>query len=369
MNKTQQLVLYANLCLIIILVLSACSPSTQTNLPVTQTNLPAYFTPTPRVTPAAYPTRWRDYTPTPNSTPGVWPEFSSELAYLDQHDMVVTDPIHFKVSYPPDWYLYPGFTVVITGVEWQGTYIQNYEQIVNPENPPLTAGKVQMMISAGPCSTTEEGCPVGLPLLSTGLPGTQEITYNSGYTYWTTHMYVRDIQFSVYGYMFGSPEDNASLTKILDEILATVVIDDIIEPTPIQLPFVENFNRDCNNPAVVDLPISDAQVLSEDDIAEKLMSLYLDSFNNPQVSDFCRIDGYSIEKVFYDENLATSPTMMPKGDFMRVVDFSIKLIQIPNVWMSYSGEIDQQNWLHTSEVLAIFKHKTRGVYTMVFSRP
>jgi len=180
MNKTQQLVLYANLCLIVILVLSACSPATQTNLPVTQTNLPAYFTPTPRVTPAAYPTiptAWRDYTPPPNSTHGAWPYFSTLLSYLDQHDMVVTEPILFKVSYPPDWYLYPGSTMVITGVEWHGTYIQNYEQIGNPDNPPPTAGKAQMVIGAAPCNTTEEGCPVGLPLLSTGLPGTQENTY------------------------------------------------------------------------------------------------------------------------------------------------------------------------------------------------
>ena len=364
MKKTQQLVVYANLCLTMAMILFGCSPATQTSLP-------AYFTPTPRVTPAAYPaipTAWRDYTPTPNSTSGEWPYFSTLLSYLDQHDMVVTEPILFKVSYPPDWYLYPGSTMVITGVEWQGTYIQNFEQIGNPDNPPLTAGKVQMMISAVPCNTTEEGCPVGLPLLSTGLPGTQEITYNSGYTYWKTHMYIRDIQFSVYGYMFGTPKENTDLIKTLDEILATVVVDEIVEPTPIQLPFVENFNKDCNNPAVVDLPISDAQGLSEDDIAEKLMSLYLDSFNNPQVSDFCRIDGYRIEKAFYDSRLEL-PTFSPKGDFMRVVQFSVKLIQIPNVWMSYSGEIDQQNWFHISEALAIFKNETRGVYTMFLSRP
>lgn len=142
----------------------------------------------------------------------------------------------------------------------------------------------------------------------------------------------------------------------------------LIEPTPIQLPFVKDFKRDCNNPAVVRLSISDTQGWSEDDIAEKLMSLYLDSFNNPQVSDFCRIDGYRIEKVYYD-SLLELPTFSPKGDFMRAVEFSVKLIQIPNVWMVYSGEIDQQNWLHTSEALAISKDEIDGVYMMRFSRP
>jgi hypothetical protein len=33
----------------------------------------------------------------------------------------------------------------------------------------------------------------------------------------------------------------------------------------------------------------------------------------------------------------------PKGDIMRVVQFSIKPIQIPNFWMGWSGEIDQNN--------------------------
>lgn len=81
MKKAQQLVLYANLCLIVILVLSACSPATQTNLPVTQTNLPAYpnFAPTPipKMTFTPYPTPWPVYTPIPNST-FVVTEFSQQ---------------------------------------------------------------------------------------------------------------------------------------------------------------------------------------------------------------------------------------------------------------------------------------------------
>ena len=98
------------------------------------------------------------------------------------------------------------------------------------------------------------------------------------------------------------------------------------------------------------------------------MSLYLDSFNNPQVSDFCRIDGYRIEKVF-SNGRQELPTVSPNGDFMRVVRFSIKLIQVPNTWMSYSGEIDQQNWFHISDALVIFKNEIDGVYMMSFSRP
>lgn len=149
----------------------------------------------------------------------------------------------------------------------------------------------------------------------------------------------------------------------------------LIEPTPIQLPFVKGDEGHTNieycdkpKPKKMFLTISEAQGLSEDEIAGKLMSFLLDYYNNPQAPGYCRIDGYRIEKVFYDSRLEL-PTFSPKGDFMRVVQFSIKLVQIPNVWMVYSGEIDQQNWFHISEALAIFKNETDGVYRMRFSRP
>lgn len=82
MKKAQQLILSANLCLIVALALSACSPATQTNLPVTQTNVPAYpnFTPTPapEMTLTPSPTPWPVYTPIPNST-FVVTEFSQQV--------------------------------------------------------------------------------------------------------------------------------------------------------------------------------------------------------------------------------------------------------------------------------------------------
>ena len=143
-----------------------------------------------------------------------------------------------------------------------------------------------------------------------------------------------------------------------------------LPPTPIQLPIIEgNVETEyCfNQPLKIYLPLSEAQGLTDDDIAEKLMSLYLDYYNNPQAPGYCRIDGYRIEKVYYAERLA-SPAYSPKGDFMRVVDFSIKLIQQPSQWI-YSGEIDQQNWLHTSYVIVIFKFEADGVYMMRFPDP
>jgi hypothetical protein len=138
-------------------------------------------------------------------------------------------------------------------------------------------------------------------------------------------------------------------------------------PTAFQLPFNDqNVESEyCQLPSVK-LSISDAQGLSDDEIAEKLMNLHLAYFNAPQTPDWCRIDGYKIDKIYYDERTPSLP-LEPKGDIMRVVQYSIKLIQIPNFWMSLAGEVDQQNWLHTGANLAIFR--LEDGYTMKFAYP
>jgi len=138
-------------------------------------------------------------------------------------------------------------------------------------------------------------------------------------------------------------------------------------PTDFQLPFNDkNVESEYCQYPLVKLSVSDAQGLSDDEIAVKLMDLHLAYFNAPQAPDWCRIDGYKIDKIYYDERAPYLP-LEPKGDFMRVVQYSIKLIQIPNMWMSLAGEIDHQNWLHTGANLAIF-HSTDG-YTMKFAYP
>ncbi len=138
-------------------------------------------------------------------------------------------------------------------------------------------------------------------------------------------------------------------------------------PTEIGLPFNDQ-NVDsqyCQSPSIV-LSSADAQGLSEDEIAAKLVDLWLAYFAVPAAPDYCRIDGYRIDKVYYDERTPYLP-LEPKGDFMRVVQFSIKLIQVPNFWMSWAGEIDPQFWLHTGNHVAVFR--SRSGYTMQFAYP
>jgi len=121
----------------------------------------------------------------------------------------------------------------------------------------------------------------------------------------------------------------------------------------------------CNSPEVF-LSKADAQGLQDDEIAQKLMELWLDYFNTLQAPSYCRIDGYTIDKVYYDERTPFLP-LEPKGDFMRVALFSIKLIQYPNFWMSWAGDVDKENWLHTSNNLALFRTNTG--YAMKFAYP
>jgi hypothetical protein len=137
--------------------------------------------------------------------------------------------------------------------------------------------------------------------------------------------------------------------------------------TEIQLPVVYGSveHEYCQSPSIP-LPIADAHGLSDDEIVGMLMDLWLAYFNAPDSPDYCRVDGYQIDKVYSYEDLSHLP-LTPKGDFLRGVLFSIKLIQIPNFWMSLGGDIDQQNWLHTGANVAVFRSDSG--YTMKFARP
>jgi hypothetical protein len=150
---------------------------------------------------------------------------------------------------------------------------------------------------------------------------------------------------------------------------ATEVFRQNLSPTAteIQLSFNPNVKNDGNcEPPNASLSKTEAENLSEDEIAYKLFDIWLSDYKKPGAPLYCRIADYTIDKVYYDERTPYLP-LEPKGDIMRVVIFSVKLIQIPNVWMSFSGEIDQDNWLHTAHAIAIFKTDTG--YIMKFANP
>lgn len=148
---------------------------------------------------------------------------------------------------------------------------------------------------------------------------------------------------------------------------AIVPVQNLATPTEYQLPFNEkNAEREYCQLPIVKLSTSDAQGFSENEIAGKLMDLHLAYFNSSQAPDWCRIDRYNIGKIYYDERTPYLP-LQPKGDIMRVVHYSIKLIQVPSFWMSLAGTIDKQNWLHSIADVAIFR--LAYGYTMQFAYP
>jgi hypothetical protein len=140
-----------------------------------------------------------------------------------------------------------------------------------------------------------------------------------------------------------------------------------VAPTDIQLPFNSDVKNDgyCQPPSAL-LPVDDNNDISEDEIVYELTKIWLRRYANPNAPLFCRIDGYTIDKVYYDLSILSGP-LEPKGDFMRIVVFSVKLIQVPSDWMSFSGKLDQENWLHLSQPVAVTK--TNDGYKMQFAYP
>jgi hypothetical protein len=137
--------------------------------------------------------------------------------------------------------------------------------------------------------------------------------------------------------------------------------------TAIQLPFNDqNVEHEYCQLPPVELSTGEAWGMSEDEIAGELMALLLDYFHSPQAPDYCRIADYRLDKVYYDERTPYT-SLQPRGDFLRTVQFSVKLIQVPSFWMSWPGEIDTQNWLHTGNNVAVFR--SASGYTMQFAFP
>jgi hypothetical protein len=143
--------------------------------------------------------------------------------------------------------------------------------------------------------------------------------------------------------------------------------DAVASATNIQLPYnLVTESADYCKPPYAFLPVADGTDISEDEIVYKLAETWLRRYQAPNAHPYCRIDGYMIDKV-YDDPSIYSNALEPRGDFMRILVFSVKLIQIPNDWMSFAGELDQNNWLHMSHIVAI--SKTGEGYKLEFAYP
>jgi len=141
----------------------------------------------------------------------------------------------------------------------------------------------------------------------------------------------------------------------------------IPSPTAIQLPYnPDAVSQEYCKPPYAILPVEDGNDISEDEIVYQLVRIWLRRYKQPEAPAFCRIADYSIDKV-YDDPGIYSQVLEPRGDFKRVIVFSVKLVQVPSDWMSFAGQLDQENWLHTSHIVAITK--TSEGYTLEFANP
>jgi len=141
----------------------------------------------------------------------------------------------------------------------------------------------------------------------------------------------------------------------------------IVSPTAIQLPFNSQVSQDeyCRPPYAF-LQVGDNSDISEEEIVYELTRVWLKRYASPDAPLFCRIDEFTIDKVYNEPELYTN-ALEPKGDFMRVIVFSVKLLQTPTDWMSFAGELDQQNWLHISHIVAI--SRVSDGYQLEFAYP
>lgn len=120
---------------------------------------------------------------------------------------------------------------------------------------------------------------------------------------------------------------------------------------PLELPTTSVEQMDCGDLYVLELPVSEAQGMDDDETAAKMAETYLQRYTNPLLTAGCRIDGYRVDEI-QTLTLAQAAPLNPKGDFLRAIRFSVKLIQLKSLWITYPGEIDQENWLHTGRTFA-----------------
>ena len=138
-------------------------------------------------------------------------------------------------------------------------------------------------------------------------------------------------------------------------------------PTDLQPLFNPNAENSeyCKPPNAV-LPVEDGNDISENEIVHELLRIWLRRYLQDAAPPACRIADFSIDNVYEDPSIY-SQELEPRGDFKRVVVFSVKPTQVSSDWMGFTGELDQDNWLHISHIVAITE--TSEGYKLEFAYP
>jgi len=157
-------------------------------------------------------------TPTAKIIESNWAEF---LSYF------ISDvgKIEYSFQYPAEWYIYPGSTRSVPGLEDE-TVIQSFprENSNIDYQPP---DSIRLKIYAFPCAITQEGCNVSsldtIPITES-MDGTKTIQYIAGNTVWTVFLYTESYRFMMQGYLIGEYDESSEQIRLLDKIASTVEI-------------------------------------------------------------------------------------------------------------------------------------------------
>lgn len=157
-------------------------------------------------------------TPTAKLIESNWAEFSS---YFTSD----VGRIEYSFQYPAEWYIYPGSTRSIPGLEDE-TFIQSFpKENSNTEYQPPDS--IRLKIYALPCAITQEGCNVSsldtIPITES-MDGTKTIQYIAGNTVWTVFLYTESYRFMMQGYLIGEYDESSEQIRLLDKIASTVEI-------------------------------------------------------------------------------------------------------------------------------------------------
>lgn len=147
-----------------------------------------------------------------------WAEFSS---YFTSD----VGRIEYSFQYPAEWYIYPGSTRSIPGLEDE-TFIQSFpKENSNTEYQPPDS--IRLKIYALPCAITQEGCDVSsidtIPITES-MEGTKTIQYLAGNTVWTVFLYTENYRFMMQGYLKGEYNESSEQIRLLDKIASTIKI-------------------------------------------------------------------------------------------------------------------------------------------------
>jgi hypothetical protein len=121
----------------------------------------------------------------------------------------------------------------------------------------------------------------------------------------------------------------------------------IIEPTPTEwLPYntVTINDGECKKLVPTTIPVVGTENLTNEEIAGKLFSLYLEKHISLNHHHFCKLENYRIEKIISDKRI-NFLSKEQEVDFVNWVVYSVQIKKVPSSWVAGNGEFAPRGWI------------------------